>query len=363
MKKYKGHIIISSIVVLLPMLLGVILWNQLPDTMITHWGGHGTPDGTMGKALAVFLIPVISLALHLVCVFFSLKDPKNKEQSDKVVSMIFWIVPIISLLMNGYIYAYALGSEINIAMTVMSLVGIVFILLGNYLPKCKPNRTIGIKVKWALENEENWVKTHRFAGKAWVLAGVFSLLSLAIPGGPAMMVSMCIMFVFLLAPVAYSYIYYRKQVKEGKIDKDNVKQTGVDKTTAVVHVVVGIILFVVVLGVIFAGNFEVTISEESLQIEASGWSDAEVRLAEIDRVDYAESSFGFSGTRDMGFGSPRITMGDCSNGEYGKFTAYIYEKCDAHIVIYVGDKIMILNRETEEETKALYEELKGKVEK
>ncbi len=361
MKKYKGQIIISSIVILLPMLLGVILWNQLPDTMITHWGGHGTPDGAMGKALAVFLIPVISLALHLVCVFFSLKDPKNKEQSDKVVSMIFWIVPIISLLMNGYIYAFALGSEMNIGMAVMSLMGAVFILLGNYLPKCKPNRTIGIKVKWALENEENWVKTHRFAGKAWVLAGVFSLLSLAIPGGPAMMVSMCIMFVFLFAPVVYSYVYYRKQLKEGKITKGDVKQTGVDKTTAVVHVVVGIILFVVVLGVIFAGNFEVTISEESLQIEASGWSDAEVLLTEIDRVEYAESSFGFSGTRDMGFGTPRITMGECSNGEYGKFTAYIYEKCDAHIVIYVGDKIMILNRETEEETKALYEELKGKV--
>ena len=167
MKKYKGQIIISSIVILLPMLLGVILWNQLPDTMITHWGGHGTPDGAMDKALAVFLIPVISLALHLVCVFFSLKDPKNKEQSDKVVSMIFWIVPIISLLMSGYIYAFALGSEMNIGMAVMSLMGAVFILLGNYLPKCKPNRTIGIKVKWALENEENWVKTHRFAGKAW----------------------------------------------------------------------------------------------------------------------------------------------------------------------------------------------------
>ena len=361
MKKYKGQIIISSIVVLLPMLLGVILWNRLPDTMITHWGGNGTPDGAMGKALAVFLIPVISLALHLFCVFFSLKDPKNKEQSDKVVSMIFWIVPIISLLMSGYIYAFALGSEMNIGMAVMSLMGAVFILLGNYLPKCKPNRTIGIKVKWALENEENWVKTHRFAGKAWVLAGVFSLLSLAIPGGPAMMVSMCIMFVFLLAPVAYSYVYYRKQVKEGKIDKENMKEAGIDKTTAVVHVVVAIIVFAAVMGVIFAGNFDVVVGGESIQIEASGWSDAEVLLAEIDSVEYVESSHGFSGTRDLGFGSPRITMGDCSNGKYGKFTAYIYEKCDAYIVVYVGEKIMVLNRETEEETKALYEEVSGKI--
>ncbi len=361
MKKYKGQIIISSIVILLPMLLGVILWNQLPDTMVTHWGGHGTPDGAMGKALAVFLIPVISLALHLFCVFFSLKDPKNKDQSDKVVSMIFWIVPIISLLMSGYIYAFALGSEMNIALIVMGLMGVVFILLGNYMPKCKPNRTIGIKVKWALENEENWVKTHRFAGKAWVLGGVISLLSMAVPEQLGVPVGIVAVLCITITPILYSYLYYRKQLKEGQVTKEELKENGVDKTTKITSVVVGIILFVVVMMLLFTGNFEVVVDEESLQIEASGWSDAEVLLAEIDRVEYAESSFGFSGTRDMGFGSPRITMGDCSNGEYGKFTAYIYEKCDTYIVIYVGDKIMVLNRETEEETKALYEELKGKV--
>ncbi len=361
MKKYKGQIIISSIVILLPMLLGVILWNKLPETMITHWGGNGTPDGAMGKALAVFLIPVISLVLHLFCVFFSLKDPKNKEQSDKVVSMIFWIVPIISLLMNDYIYAFALGTEMNIALIVMSLMGVVFILMGNYLPKCKPNRTIGIKVKWALENEENWVKTHRFAGKAWVLGGVISLLSMAVPGKVGLPFGIVAVCIITCAPIVYSYMYYRKQLKEGKIAKEDVKQAGTDKTTAVVHVVVAIIVFAAVVGVIFAGNFDVTVSEESLQIEASGWSDAEVLLAEIDRVEYVENSPGFSGTRDMGFGSPRITMGDCSNSKLGKFTAYIYEKCDAYLVIYVGEKVMVLNRETEEETKALYEDLRGKL--
>ena len=52
MKKYKGLIIVSSIVILLPMLLGLILWNRLPDTMVTHWGAEGAVDGAMGKAFA-----------------------------------------------------------------------------------------------------------------------------------------------------------------------------------------------------------------------------------------------------------------------------------------------------------------------
>lgn len=361
MKKYKGLVIASSIVILLPMLVGMILWNRLPDTMVTHWGAEGMADGAMGKAFVVFLIPVICLALHLICMFFTLMDKGNKEQNPKVVRACFWITPIISLLCNGYIYAFALDSQFNkVMLLTMSFLGVVFILIGNYLPKCKPNHTIGIKVAWALNNEENWVKTHRFAGKTWVLAGVLFLLSLAIPGSVGMVVK-AIAMILLLSPVLYSYLYYRKQLKEGKITKEDMKQTKEDKVTKITYTVVGIILAVTVIMLLVYGNFDVVMGEESIQIEASGWGDAEVFFAEIDRVEYVEVATDFTKTRDNGFGTPRITMGDCSNRELGKFTAYVYSKCDAHMLIYVGDKIMVLNRETEEETKALYEELKAKV--
>lgn len=361
MKKYKGLIIVSSIVVLLPMLLGLILWNRLPDTMVTHWGAEGAADGAMGKAFTVFLIPVICLALHLICVFFTLMDKKNKEQNPKVVSICFWIIPIISLLCNGYIYAFALDSQFNMLMLgTMSFMGVVFILFGNYLPKCKPNHTIGIKVIWALRNEENWVKTHRFAGKTWVLAGVLFLLSLAVPGIVGMVVKSVAM-ILLLSPVLYSYLYYRKQLKEGKITKEDMKQTKEDKVAKITYTVVGIILAVTVIMLLVYGNFDVLMGEESMQIEASGWSDAEVFYAEIDRVEYVEVATDFTKTRDNGFGTPRITMGDCSNRELGKFTAYVYDSCDTYVAIYVGDKMMVLNRETAEETKLLYEELSEKI--
>jgi uncharacterized membrane protein len=361
MKKYKGLIIVSSIVILLPMLLGVILWNRLPDTMVTHWGVEGTADGVMRKAFAVFGIPLICLALHLLCVVFTLMDKRNKEQNPKVVRVCFWITPIISLLCNGYIYAFAMDRQFNkVMLGTMSFLGVVFILVGNYLPKCKPNRTIGIKVVWALRNEENWVKTHRFAGKTWVFAGVLFLLSLAIPGSVGMVIK-AVAMLLLLSPVVYSYLYYRKQLKEGKITEEDVKQSEGDKVTKITYTVVGIILAITVIMLLVYGNFDVVMGEESMQIEASGWSDAEVFFAEIDRVEYVEIATDFTKTRDNGFGTPRITMGDCSNKELGKFTAYIYDACDTYVAIYVGDKMMVVNRETEEETKALYEELSGKI--
>lgn len=361
MKKYKGLIIVSSIVILLPMLLGVILWNSLPETMVTHWGAEGTADGAMGKAFAVFLIPMLCLVLHLICVFFTLRDPGNKGQNSKVVSVCFWITPIITLLVNGYIYAFALDSQFNkVMLGTMSFLGVVFILVGNYLPKCKPNHTIGIKVLWALKSEDNWLQTHRYAGKAWMFAGVLFLLSLAIPGSVGMIIKAAAMLL-LLSPVLYSYLYYRKQLKEGKITKADMKQTKEDKVTRITHTIVGITLLLTVIMLLVYGNFDVVMGEESMQIEASGWSDAEVFFAEIDRVEYVEIATDFTKTRDNGFGTLRITMGDCSNKELGKFTAYIYDACDTYVAIYVGDKMMVVNRETEEETKALYEELIGKV--
>lgn len=361
MKKYKGLIIVSSIVILLPMLLGVILWNRLPDTMVTHWGAEGTPDGAMGKALAVFLIPVICLVLHLICMFITLKDSGNREQNDKVLSLCFWITPIISLLTNGYIYVFAMDNQFNMIMLgTMSFMGVVFILVGNYLPKCKPNHTIGIKVLWTLKSEDNWLKTHRYAGKAWMLAGVLFLLSLAIPGSVGMVIK-AVAMLLLLSPILYSFLYYRKQLKEGKITKEDMKQGKEDKVTKITYAVVGITLAVTVIMLLVYGNFDIVMCEESMQIEASGWSDAEVFFAEIDRIEYVESDTDFTKTRDLGFGTSRITMGDCSNKELGKFTAYIYDACGSYVAIYAGDKMMVVNRKTEEETKALYEELSVKV--
>ena len=80
LKKNKLKVIISSIAILLPMLFGLVMWDQLPDTMTTHWGADGNADGFSGKVFAVFGLPAIILVLHCVCVLlhFSIKNRKSK---------------------------------------------------------------------------------------------------------------------------------------------------------------------------------------------------------------------------------------------------------------------------------------------
>ena len=133
LKKNKSRIIISSIIILLPMIFGLIMWDKLPDTMTTHWGADGNADGFSGKVFAVFGLPAITLILHFVCLLFTLFDKKQKEQNPKALGMIFWILPVVSLFTNGIMYRTAFGKEFDLAVFVPALLGVMFIFIGNYL--------------------------------------------------------------------------------------------------------------------------------------------------------------------------------------------------------------------------------------
>ena len=243
-KTHKRQVIISSIVILLPILIGLFIWIFLPDRIITHWNFNGEADGWSGKGFTVFGLPMILFVAHWICVIFTSFDIKNKDQNRKVSSMVLWIMPVISLLMCSLTYAVALGNEINIGVWVRILFGLMFLVFGNYMPKCKQNHTIGIKVKWTLRNEENWNKTHRFAGRLWVVGGVFILATLFIPLDSFVYIFFPLVLVMAFGPMIYSYIYYKKQEKEGRVNAEDVELTPSEKKTTKISAVVGISILI-----------------------------------------------------------------------------------------------------------------------
>lgn len=214
MKKNKWNMLISSLVILLPVVFGLIFWNKLPEQMVTHWGADGKANGWSSRNFAVFGLPIFILLAHWLCVFCTLKDPKNSNQSNKIFGIILWICPITSLVANGMIYAVALGGALEAHVIVYLLVGLFFIIIGNYLPKCRQNYTIGIRVKWAVENEENWNATHRFAGKVWTIGGVLMMGCSFLPEEISIYVFVALTIGLSLLSAGYSYYYYK--VKQGK---------------------------------------------------------------------------------------------------------------------------------------------------
>ena len=179
-----------------------------------HWGIDGTVDMWCTRPVAVFALPLFVLAIHWLCIFATEKDPKNKGQNQKVFRLVLWITPLVSLLANGMVYVSAFGNVVLPSVFANLLMGVVFIIIGNYLPKCKQNYTIGIKIMWTLENEENWNATHRIAGKVWVIGGLVLIACAILPESVAVLLLVPVITLLVAIPFVYSYRYHKKQLRE-----------------------------------------------------------------------------------------------------------------------------------------------------
>lgn len=177
MKEYRKLLIITTLITLLPIMAGLILWNQLPDQIATHWGADGQANGWSGKTFAVFGLPCLLAAIHVFTCVITLNDPKRKNIHRKPMLLIFWIIPIVSLVTNGITYLAAMGSDVNVSVIAFVLIGVVFIALGNYMPKLQQNYTVGIKLPWTLNSQENWNRTHRLGGKLFIASGIVMIVS------------------------------------------------------------------------------------------------------------------------------------------------------------------------------------------
>lgn len=208
-KKNLKTMIITSIIILAPILVGLILWDKLPAEMATHFGENGEPNGWSSKEFAVIGLPLFLLAVHWFCAAFTGVDPKKENISNKLMILVLWICPVISIVGCGSMYMYAIDNSINTTKTGILLVGCMFLVIGNYMPKMKQNYTLGIKAPWTLNSEENWNRTHRLAGYTFVIGGLLVLL-----GGFAELFWLIIvaMVVSVLPPMIYSYVLYKKGI-------------------------------------------------------------------------------------------------------------------------------------------------------
>jgi len=115
--------------------------------------------------------------------------------------------------LRGYT-SLAMGVFIPIVLIAEALAGVVVLVCGNYLPKCKRNYTIGIKLPWTLDNEDNWNKTHRFAGFVWVIGGIVITLDAFL--SISLFIILDVIVLLIILPVVYSYLLYQKQMKDMK---------------------------------------------------------------------------------------------------------------------------------------------------
>ena len=172
----------------------------------------------------------------------------------KLIKLMFWICPMIGLILCTMVYSAALGHSVPIETIMPLLLGVLFVVIGNLMPKCRYSYTMGIKLPWTLNSDENWNATHRFAGKVWVLCGIIALFSIFLPSRASMMLLIPNFSVAALLPVAYSYAFHKKQLKNGTDSKSDQTSEGGkgSKIGSVISVIVVIAILVLTLTICFA---------------------------------------------------------------------------------------------------------------
>lgn len=350
LKDHKLKLLLSCLLLVLPLLAGLLLWNYLPDTMTTHWGADGTADGQSSKAMAIFLPGGILLAVHICALLLTGLDKNIHSQTKKAQAIIFWIIPCLSLFIYGIIYGVAFGMELNVFRFLPAFLGLLFAIMGNYMPKVKQNSTLGVKITWTLQNEENWVKTHRFTGKVWFVGGLVMIAATFLPMNWNFYVLPAIFLCMIVLPVVCSYRIYRAHKAAGiEYAPMDSKSYKVGKTISLIAIP---ILLIGVAILMFTGDVTCTFGETTFTVDSIYHESATVAYEDITAINYtADLSIG---ARVFGFASAKLSLGDFQNEELGRYTSYVYNGCKDKIILRVGEKILVVNGETWESTREIY---------
>lgn len=127
-------LIITCIVCILPIFFGLWLWKDLPDSIAIHFNFNNQPDNFVSKEFAVFGLPLIMAAFQIICCAAT-DLSKNKTGTPKKFELITkWILPVISIILQFITLGYALGLNIDIRKSTVTLIGIIFIVAGSTLP-------------------------------------------------------------------------------------------------------------------------------------------------------------------------------------------------------------------------------------
>lgn len=205
----KRTTIITSVVCLIPLVAGIVLYPNLPAQIVTHWDAMGNPNGWSSRFIGAIVLPGIMLLVNILFPFLLKLDPKHSGMSVKIKTLLHWIIPAVDLFASTITLAAGIGADIKVQLYAPLFCGLLFIIVGNFLPKMTQSYTVGIKLPWTLHDEENWDKTHRFAGFVWVICGAGMILCAFFP---ARMICMCVsLALMVIAPTVYSYLLYRKK--------------------------------------------------------------------------------------------------------------------------------------------------------
>lgn len=190
---------ITNLLCLIPIVVGFILWDKLPEYIPQQYGWNDQVNWSLPKFWGIITLPLFmcigNIAMHIYTSY------SKADLNKKVKNLCLWLMPIVALPLEIFMLLKPIGFNLDTFIVVAIILSILFIIIGNYLPKTEPNHVIGIRMTWTINNHEVWKKTHRVSGFLLVIVGFFNLIVCFTPIGKIAFI------VSIISAVVFIFIY------------------------------------------------------------------------------------------------------------------------------------------------------------
>ncbi len=201
------------VIAALAVVLSIWAYPQLPPTIATHWNVGGTADGFSSRATAVLIMPLVIIGLTGLFNVLPKLDPRRANYAKFIDT--YWLIAnaviLFILIGHGMIVATGLGYPVKVDRFMPIGIGLLFIVLGNYLTRVEPNWFIGIRTPWTLSSDTVWRKTHRTGGWLMVVGGFVLAASVFLPQGAFPPLLIAAILIVAVIPVAQSYVLWKRE--------------------------------------------------------------------------------------------------------------------------------------------------------
>lgn len=207
---------IAPLLIVAAFAFSVIVYSRLPDRMPMHWGLHGNVNRYGSRIEGAFLPPVLMLGLWLLLRFLPRIDPRRANYAKFADTYELFIDSTIALFAVLHVaqLGTALGWPISMQRLVPALVGLLFIILGNALPRARPNWWFGIRTPWTLSNDRVWMRTHRVAGYLLAAAGLVLVLAALLPSAWTFALGITAVGAAAFGSFVYSYFAWKQETSK-----------------------------------------------------------------------------------------------------------------------------------------------------
>jgi uncharacterized membrane protein len=212
--------LLAGLIIITQILVSIITYPFLPDSVPSHWDISGQVNGYMPKLVNAFLYPLMSIGIYVLVRVLMTVGPRLGYQNQRKAS-----VGVVNLILDGILLfllivqlattAFALGVPIDMTFVISLSISVLFIFLGNYMGKLRRNFWAGIRTPWTLTSDVVWERTHRLGGWLFVLAGLLGVIMSFIPA-LRLWGLMVVILIIIVVLVVYSYVIYQRYTVDGK---------------------------------------------------------------------------------------------------------------------------------------------------